>query len=73
MSHRIKMLSDEARKLPPADRALLAEDILHSLDHTDPELDRVWANEAKDRLAAYHRGEIGAQDFDDVLARYDRE
>jgi len=73
MNERIKTLSDAARKLSPADRALLAEDILHSLDPADPRLDRLWAEEARDRMDAYRRGEIGCADFDGVLAKYDHE
>jgi putative addiction module component (TIGR02574 family) len=70
MNEHIKKLADEASKLSPADRAELIEGILQSLDATDPRLDQMWSEEAKDRLAAYRRGEIEAHDFDDVLAKH---
>lgn len=55
-------------KLPASERAVLADEILHSLDKTDPVIDALWAQEAENRLAAYDRGEIEAVDADAVLA-----
>lgn len=51
------------------ERAELVVGILQSLDATDPNLDQLWAEEAKDRLAAYRRGELEALDFDETLAK----
>ena len=65
-------LSTQARQLPPAERIDLVEDILQSLDTVGAELEKRWADEAKDRLAAYKRGELAARDLDEVLAEYDR-
>jgi len=70
MNERIKKLTDEALKLPPVERAELIEGILQSLDATDPRLDRLWASEVADRVAAYQRGEIEAHDFDEVIGKY---
>ncbi|GBF26095.1 hypothetical protein MnTg02_01131 [bacterium MnTg02] len=70
MNEHIKKLTEEASKLPPADRAELVEGILRSLDATDPRFDQMWTEEAKDRLAAYRRGEIEAYDLNDVLAKH---
>lgn len=70
MNQHVKRLTDEASQLPAADRVELVEGILHSLDATDPRLDQIWADEAKDRLAAYRRGEIASVGLDDVLARH---
>lgn len=50
--------------------ATLVEEILSSLDQPDAAMDRLWAKEAEDRLAAYSRGEIKAVDLDEVLAKY---
>ena len=33
-------------------------------------IDRLWAKEAEDRLAAYRRGEIKAVPLQEVLAKY---
>ena len=45
---------------------------MQSLDAISPELEKKWADEAKDRLAAYKRGELGSRDLDEVLAEYDK-
>lgn len=68
MSKLGKEIMAVALKLPASERAVLADELLHSLDKTDPEIDALWAKEAEDRLAAYDRGEIEAIDADAVLA-----
>lgn len=72
MSETAKTLSARARELPPAERLQLVDDILGSLDEADPALDRLWAQEAEDRLAAWRRGEIRAIPLDEVLRKYGR-
>jgi Putative addiction module component len=72
MNERIKQLTEQASLLPPAERAELVEGILETVDLTDPNLDRLWAEEAKERLAAYRRGELEALDFDETLAKHAR-
>lgn len=70
MNERIRELTEQANLLSPVERAELVEGILQSLDATDPSLDQLWAEEAKDRLAAYRRGELDARDFDETLAKH---
>ena len=70
MSNEAKVLIEQARALSLQDRIALVEDVLDSLDQADPELDRQWAREANDRLAAYRRGELGAKGLVEVLAKY---
>jgi len=65
-----KGLSDQARKLSPAERIELVDAILATLDEPDPAIDRLWAKEAEDRLAAYRRGEIKALSLEEVLRKY---
>ena len=65
-----KTLSVQARKLSADERIELVDDILTSLDEPDPAIDRLWAKEAEDRLAAYRRGEIKALHLEEVLAKY---
>lgn len=72
MSETAKTLSERARALPPAERLELVDNILGSLDETDPALDKLWAREAEDRLAAWRRGEIRAIPLDEVLRKYSR-
>jgi putative addiction module component (TIGR02574 family) len=70
MTEAAKELSAKARKLSPAERLELVEDLLASLDEPDAQIDRLWAKEAEERLAAYRRGEIKAVPLQEVLAKY---
>jgi putative addiction module component (TIGR02574 family) len=72
MSNKAKMLTEQARALPPHDRIALVEDVLDSLDRADPDIDQLWAQEASDRLAAYRRGELAARDLREIIAKYRR-
>lgn len=69
MSNEAKTLIELARALPPEDRIALVEDVLDSLDHTDADIDQLWAREATDRLAAYRRGELAAKDLSEIVKR----
>jgi putative addiction module component (TIGR02574 family) len=70
MNDETKTLSRKARALSPNERVELIEEILDSLDRTDPAIDRLWAKEAADRLAAYRRGDVPAKDLGDIAAKY---
>jgi putative addiction module component (TIGR02574 family) len=72
MNVKAKALSEQARQLTPEERIELVEDILGSLDPVDPEIDRLWAEEARDRLAAYLRGELQATTLEEVIQRHQR-
>jgi len=65
-------LSEQAARLPPAERMELVERILDTLIDPAPELDALWAAEAEDRLSAYRRGEIRALPLAEVLAKYEK-
>ncbi|MGH6737241.1 MAG: addiction module protein [Methyloceanibacter sp.] len=72
MNAKVKALSEEARQLTLEERLELVEDLLSSLHPTDPEIDRLWAEEARDRLDAYRRGELKARPFEEILKKYQR-
>lgn len=57
-----------ALQLAPAERAKLAERLLVSLDEDD-EILASWVAEAERRGDAYDRGEMGAIDFGESIAR----
>ncbi|MBN8443705.1 MAG: addiction module protein [Thauera sp.] len=63
-------LADKARKLKPDERFALVEEILSSLDRPDPEIDRLWREEAARRLAAYRTGTIEGIPAEDVLGPF---
>jgi putative addiction module component (TIGR02574 family) len=70
MNEKAKALGEQARALTPQERIALVEDVLDSLDRPDPDIDRLWAAEARERLAAYRRGELPATDISDIVAKY---
>lgn len=72
MTEATRALAVAARELTPDERLELVEQILDSLDASDPAIDALWAKEAEDRLAAYRRGEIRAVPLAEVLAKYQR-
>jgi putative addiction module component (TIGR02574 family) len=72
MSDAVQELGEAARKLSPAERIRLVDEILSSLDQANPSLDATWAAEVEDRIAAYRRGEIRALELSEVLSKYNR-
>lgn len=62
-----KQLLQLARNLDPAERLELVDALLQSLDQPDPEIDRVWIDEAERRLAAYRAGKVRGVPAEDIL------
>jgi putative addiction module component (TIGR02574 family) len=65
-------LASEIRALPDAEKLRLVEAILTDLDKPDPEIDSVWAEEARKRWAAYRAGLIPTVSYEEVIAKYHR-
>ncbi|RZM77783.1 addiction module protein [Leptolyngbya iicbica] len=62
------LLKEEALKLSPFERAQLIDALLESLDPAaQEEIDRAWLEESKDRLKAFHAGDIDAVDGEIAL------
>ena len=62
-------IEEQARQLPPDERARLAELILESLQETSlSEVDAAWQQEIDERVAAYDRGEATTHPAEDVFA-----
>lgn len=59
-----------ALKLDPAERFALVEEILRSLDRPDPEIDRLWIEEAERRLESFRQGRAQAVPAEDVVGPY---
>jgi putative addiction module component (TIGR02574 family) len=71
--HTKKDVLHEALALPPIERAALIEDILASFEFPDRErLDRLWAEEAEDRIRAFRQGEFEAIPMEEVFAKINR-
>lgn len=58
---------EQALSLKASDRYLLLEMLHHSLDKPDPEIDRVWQEEALRRVKAYDEGRLGTVSMEEVF------
>jgi putative addiction module component (TIGR02574 family) len=65
-----KALIDTALKLPPDERFALIDELMHSLDRPDPDLDRIWIEEAERRLAAYRSGRVQGVPAEDIVGHF---
>jgi hypothetical protein len=59
-----------ARALPPIERAELIESLIESMQHSDKEIEALWAEEAEDRIDALERGEITATGEPSILTQF---
>ena len=60
----------DAITLPPAERAMLIDQLLNSLDEQDNEIDRLWAGEVENRIDAYDKGELKSVSIEQVIEKY---
>lgn len=65
---RLEEIEAMVLQLPAADRSHLTERLLDSLSEDD-EIMAAWVEEAERRSDVFDRGEMGAIDFDESLAR----
>jgi hypothetical protein len=70
MTTSTEKLAAEIRSLSDMEKLHLVETILVDLDKPDPEIDRVWANEARKRWAAYLDGRTASGDYQTVMGKY---
>jgi putative addiction module component (TIGR02574 family) len=63
-------LVSEIQSLPDAEKLRLVDAILTDLTKPDPEIERVWADEARKRWAAYKSGRISTISYEDVMAKH---
>jgi len=68
MASKLKEIEENALRLPPSDRAQLAEHLIHSLDEEeDPEAERLWIEEAERRYREYKEGRIKGKPAESVF------
>ena len=72
MAKTVDQLSAEIQGLPDVEKLRLVDTILAELDRPDPEIDRVWAEEARKRWAAYKDGRISSVSYETVMAEHRR-
>lgn len=58
---------EQALKLKASERYMLLEMLHQSLDKPDPEIDRIWREEALRRVKAYDEGKLAAVSMDEVF------
>ena len=70
MAKNVDDITEEIRKLSDVDKLRLLETIVSDLDKPDPEIDRLWADEARKRWAAYKAGKVPTVSYDSVMAKH---
>ncbi len=65
----INDILQEVLRLPASDRFEIADQIMKSLDKPDPEIDRLWGEEAVRRLAALDAGRSKTYSLDEVFGQ----
>jgi len=53
--------------MKPADKYLIIEGLLNSLDEPDKTIDEIWAIEAEKRLKAYKEGRLKTVSYEEVF------
>ena len=72
MATQADKLASEIRALPEEEKLRLLDAILTDLDKPDPEIDRVWATEARKRWTAYKAGGLLTVSYEELMAKYNR-
>ncbi|VAX38236.1 hypothetical protein MNBD_UNCLBAC01-2021 [hydrothermal vent metagenome] len=62
-------LISEALYLKPAERFIVIEALIKSLDVPDPQIEKSWAIEAEKRLEAYKAGKLKTVSFEDMFGK----
>jgi putative addiction module component (TIGR02574 family) len=58
---------EQALKLKASERYMLLEMLHQSLDKQDPEIDRIWREEALRRVRAYDEGKLATVSMEEVF------
>lgn len=58
---------EQALQLRPAERFILVEGLLRSLEEPNKQLDTIWADEAEKRLKAYRAGRMQTIPMEDIF------
>ena len=63
-------LATKIKSLPDSEKIELVDSILMQLDKPDPEIDRIWAEEARKRWQAYKTGKPETVSYEQVMEKY---
>ncbi len=64
-----KTIISKALQLTPAEKSIVIEALMKSLDVPDPEIEKIWAEEAEKRLKAYKAGKLKTVSFEDMFLK----
>jgi putative addiction module component (TIGR02574 family) len=70
MSTTADKLEQEIKSLADVDKLRIVDAILADLTRPDPELDRIWAEEARKRWDAYKAGRLKTVSYEEVMSKY---
>jgi hypothetical protein len=73
MSTQLEALLDQARALSPEERVMALDALQELVSPPDATWESAWATEVDDRIAAYERGDIAADNFDLVMDQLRKE
>lgn len=65
-------LASAVHALPATEKLRLVDTILADLGKPNPEIDRIWAEEAQKRWIAYKAGRIPSVSYQDVMKKHQR-
>jgi putative addiction module component (TIGR02574 family) len=63
----VNEIIQEALRLPATARFEIVDQLMQSLDKPDPEIDRLWGEEAVRRLASFDAGRSKTHSLDEVF------
>lgn len=72
MTKRTQEVVEKIKALPDLEKLAVVDSILLELDRPDPEIDQVWADEARLRWQAYREGRADHVPYAEVMAKFRR-
>lgn len=72
MQSDLRELIEKAKTLSDLDKLALIDELMAQLDRPDPEIDRIWAEEAEKRLRMYRDGRMQPIPYEKVMEKYRR-
>jgi|GEM_PF-146947 len=70
MSTNADRIEQEIKSLADVEKLRIVDSILTDLDRPDPEIDRIWAEEARKRWDAYKAGRLKTVSYEEVMSKY---
>ena len=70
MTRQTQEVVEKIRELPDIEKLAVVDSVLLELDRPDPEIDQVWADEARRRWQAYREGRAEHVSYAEVMSKY---